>query len=163
MKRTGAFLLRYALEQLGVQYTFGIPGVHNTEIYDELNKSERITPGLVTHEGGAAFMADGVSRTSDSIGTLVIVLAAGTTNAMSGIGEAYLDRIPLLVISGGTRRDSGRSYQLHQLDQGRQVDGIVKQYYLISRHEEIVPTIFEAYQTANLFCKQITGTKKIGK
>lgn len=65
MKKTGAFLLTYALEQIGVRHTFGIPGVHNTEIYDELNKSEKITPVLVTHEGGGAFMADGVSRTSD--------------------------------------------------------------------------------------------------
>lgn len=148
MKKTGAFLLTYALEQIGVRHTFGIPGVHNTEIYDELNKSEKITPVLVTHEGGGAFMADGVSRTSDRIGTCVIVPAAGTTNAMSGVGEAFLDGIPLLVISGGTRRDSGRSYQLHQLDQGRLLDGIIKKYYLISTHEEIIPTLYEAYRTA---------------
>jgi acetolactate synthase-1/2/3 large subunit len=64
--------------------------VHNTEIYDKLGKSKKIEPVLVTHEGGASFMADGVSRTSDTIGTLVIVPAAGLTHAMSGIGEAYL-------------------------------------------------------------------------
>ena len=118
MKKTGAFLVVYALEQIGVKFTFGIPGVHNTEIYDALNKSKQIQPVLVTHEGGAAFMADGVSRTSDSIGTLVIVPAAGTTHAMSGIGEAFLDGIPMLVICGGTRRDSGRYYQLHQVGSG---------------------------------------------
>lgn len=54
MKKTGAYLVRFALEQIGVNFTFGIPGVHNTEIYDELNKSESITPVLVTHEGGAS-------------------------------------------------------------------------------------------------------------
>ena len=138
----------YALEQIGVKHTFGIPGVHNTEIYDELNKSEHIEPVLVTHEAGAAFMADGVSRTSGGIGTLVIVPAAGMTHAMSGIGEAYLDGIPLLVISGGTRRDTGKSYQLHQLDQGKVLDGIIKKYYLISKHEDIIPTVFDAYITA---------------
>lgn len=148
MKKSGAFLVVYALEQIGVKHTFGIPGVHNTEIYDELNKSEQIEPVLVTHEGGAAFMADGVSRTSGDIGTLVIVPAAGMTHAMSGIGEAYLDGIPLLVISGGTRRDTGKSYQLHQLDQGKVLDGIIKKYYLISKHEDIIPTIFDAYITA---------------
>jgi acetolactate synthase I/II/III large subunit len=148
MKRTGSFLAAYALEQIGVKFTFGIPGVHNTELYDELAESEMITPILVTHEGGGAFMADGVSRTSDSIGTLVIVPAAGTTHAMSGIGEAYLDGIPMLVISGGTRRDSGRHYQLHQLDLGRLTDGIVKKYFLIERHEDIIPTIYKAYETA---------------
>ncbi len=148
MKRTGSFLVVYALEQIGVRHTFGIPGVHNTEIYDELNKSEKIEPVLVTHESGASFMADGVSRTSDQIGTLVIVPAAGLTHAMSGIGEAYLDGIPLLVISGGTRRDTGNSYQLHQLDQGRILDGIIKKYYLIKDHKTIIPTIYDAYRTA---------------
>lgn len=148
MKKTGAFLAVHALEQIGVKHTFGVPGVHNTEIYDELNNSEVITPVLVTHENGAAFMADAMSRTSDSIGTLVIVPAAGMTQAMSGIGEAYLDGIPMLVISGGTRRDSGRSYQLHQLDQGKVLDGIIKKYYLIENHAEVVSTIYKAYETA---------------
>lgn len=148
MKRSGAYLLVYALEQIGIKHTFGIPGVHNTEIYDALNKSEKIEPVLVTHEGGAAFMGDGVSRTSDNIGTLVIVPAAGLTHAMSGIGEAFLDGIPLLIISGGTRRDSGKSYQLHQVDQEKILDGIIKKYYLIKKHEDIIPTVFDAYETA---------------
>ena len=92
MKKTAAWLVRYALEQIGVKFTFGIPGVHNTEIYDELAKSEQIKPVLVTHEGYGAFMADAVSRSSDSIGTLVIVPAAGATHASSGIGEAHFRR-----------------------------------------------------------------------
>jgi hypothetical protein len=62
MKRTGAALAIWALEQIGVRYTFGIPGVQNTELYDELASSQSITPILVTHEGGAAFMADAMSR-----------------------------------------------------------------------------------------------------
>ena len=49
MKKSGAWIAVRALEALGVRYTFGIPGVHNTEIYDELNSSELITPILVTH------------------------------------------------------------------------------------------------------------------
>lgn len=148
MKKTGSFLTVYALEQIGVKYTFGIPGVHNTEIYDELNNSSIIEPVLVTHEGGASFMADGISRTTDSIGTVVIVPAAGTTHAMSGIGEAFLDGIPMMVISGGTRRDTGKHYQLHQLDLGELVGAIVKQYYLVEKHEDIIPTIYKAYEMA---------------
>lgn len=148
MKKTGSFLTVYALEQIGVKYTFGIPGVHNTEIYDELNNSSIIEPILVTHEGGASFMADGISRTTDSIGTVVIVPAAGTTHAMSGIGEAFLDGIPLMVISGGTRRDTGKHYQLHQLDLGELVSAVVKQYYLVEKHEDIIPTIYKAYEMA---------------
>ena len=148
MNRTGAYLVRFALEQIGVQYTFGIPGVHNTEIYDELNKSKLIKPVLVTHEGGASFMADAISRTSDSIGCCLIVPAAGTTYAMSGIGESFLDGIPSLIISGGVRRDSGRAYQLHALDQLELVQAITKAAFVIPKHEDIVPTIYEAYQIA---------------
>ena len=148
-KRSGAWLVRYALEQLPVTHTFGIPGVHNTEIYDELNKSDKIQPTLVTHEAGAAFAADGISRTSDgNIGVLVIVPAAGMTHAMSGIGEAYLDGVPLLVISGGTSTDAEFGYQLHELDQQKVLDGITKATWKIESHQDVVPTMFEAYHTA---------------
>ena len=108
MKRTGAWLAVYALEQIGARFTFGIPGVHTTELYDELNSSNRITQVLVTHEGGASFMADAVGRLSDSIGVLTVVPAAGLTHAASGIGEAFLDGIPMLILTGGVRTDSGR-------------------------------------------------------
>jgi len=148
MKKTGAWLVRYALEQIGVKYTFGIPGVHNTEIYDELNKSEHIQPVLVTHEGGAAFMADSISRTSDSIGTILIVPAAGVTHAASGIGEAFLDGIAMLVISGGIRIDSDKTYQLHEVDQHSLLAPITKKTYKIETHEEVVPAIYEAYRIA---------------
>ena len=59
MKQSGAWLTARALENIGVKYTFGIPGVHNTEIYDQLNRSEQITPILVTHEQGGSFMGAG--------------------------------------------------------------------------------------------------------
>ena len=148
MKKTGAWLVRYALEQIGVKYTFGIPGVHNTEIYDELNKSELVCPVLVTHEAGAAFMADAISRTSSHIGTLLIVPAAGVTHAASGIGEAYLDGIPMLIICGGIRTDLDKKYQLHDIDQHGLLAPITKKTYKIETHEEIIPTIYEAYQVA---------------
>lgn len=146
--KTGAWLIRYALEQLPVEHTFGIPGVHVTELYDELNKSKKITPVLVTHEGGGAFMADAISRTSDKIGTLVIVPAAGVTHAMSGIGEAFLDGIPMLIISGGIRTDIDKSYQLHQLDQVKLLEPLTKKAVKVTRHDQIVQTIFDCYDTA---------------
>jgi acetolactate synthase-1/2/3 large subunit len=149
MKRSGAWLVRQALEQLPVSFTFGIPGVHNTEIYDELGKSEKIHPVLVTHEAGAAFMADGISRTArGQIGTLLIVPAAGVTHAMSGIAEAFLDGIPMLVISGGTRSDVEFGYQLHELDQRKLVAAVTKGAWRVTEHREIVSTIFEAYRLA---------------
>lgn len=148
MKKSGAELAVFALEQLNVQYTFGIPGVHNTELYDALGNSKSITPILVTHEGAGAFAADAFARTGGGIGVLAIVPAAGATNAMSGIGEACLAGVPMLVISGGVRRDSGRHYQLHDIDQARLVGAVVKRYDLVARHADIIPAIYAAYETA---------------
>lgn len=147
--RTGAWLARYALEQLPISHTFGIPGVHTTELYDELSQSEKITPVLPTHECCGAFAADAISRTSgNQIGCLVIVPAAGVTHAMSGIGESYLDGIPMLVITGGPRTDLKFGFQLHGIDQQRLVDGIVKRSWKVTEHRDIIPFIFEAYRTA---------------
>ncbi len=149
MKRTGAWIAVRALEALGTRYTFGIPGVHNTEIYDELNSSGQITPVLVTHEGGASFMADGVSRTSEQTGTLVIVPAAGVTHAASGIGEAFLDGVPMLVICGGIRSDLDKRYQLHELDQHAFLGPLTKATFLVKSHADITPTLFKAWEIAN--------------
>ena len=148
MSRTGAELVREALESLGVRYTFGIPGVHNTEIYDQLAASPTVEPVLVAHEGGGAFMADAVSRVSASVGTLLIVPAAGITHAASGIGEAFLDGIPMLVISGGIRRDTGRRFQLHDVDQHALLRPITKGTWLARSHAEIVPAIYAAHALA---------------
>lgn len=152
MKKTGAWLTRYALEQLPISHTFGIPGMQNTEIYDEINLSKKITPVLVTHELGASFAADGLSRSSMNVGVALIVPGAGLTNALSGICEALLDGIPMLVIAGSARLDTGKHYQLHQLDQQRLANGGVKKGYHIKTHAEIVPTIFEAFTIATSGC-----------
>jgi acetolactate synthase-1/2/3 large subunit len=148
MQKTAAWLVRHALEQIGIRHTFGIPGVHNTETYDQLDSSETITPVLVAHECGGAFMADAVSRSGADLGTLVIVPAAGVTHAASGIGEAFLDGIPMLVIAGGVRRDTGRSYQLHDMDQHALLKPITKGSWRVERHADVVPTIFEACRVA---------------
>lgn len=148
MKKTGAWLATYALEQLGVRFTFGIPGVHTTELYDELNSSKQITPILVTHEGGGAFMADAVSRLSDSVGVLAVVPAAGLTHAASGIGEAFLDGVPMLVICGGPRTDTSHQFQLHQMDMRQFMSGLTKATFKVANHEELVPTLFNAHAIA---------------
>ncbi len=148
MKTTAAALVRHALEEIGVRYTFGIPGVHNIELYDELLGSEKILPVLVTHEGGGAFMADAISRATDTIGVLAIVPAAGITHAMSGIGEAFLDGIPMLVISGGIRTDMEQAFQLHDVDQQALMRPLTKATYKLERYEDAIPMVYEAYKTA---------------
>lgn len=149
MKKTAAWLAVHAMEQLGIRFTFGIPGVHNTELYDELNSSGTVTPVLVTHEGGGAFMADAVSRAADdTVGALAIVPAAGITHAASGIGESFLGGIPMLIFSGGIRTDTGRRFQLHEIDQLRLIGPLTKAAFRVERHEDVVPTIYEAYRIA---------------
>lgn len=148
IKTTGAKLTVQTLETLPVSFTFGIPGVQNTEIYDEISRSKHIRPVLVTHEGGGSFMADAVSRTSEGIGVLLIVPSAGVTHAMSGIAEAFLAGIPMLVITGGIRRDTGKSFQLHDWDQHRALAPSTKKTFLVEKTEDIVPTLYQAYKIA---------------
>jgi acetolactate synthase-1/2/3 large subunit len=158
MNKTAAQLAVFAREQLGITHTFGIPGVHNTELYDELAGSARITPLLVTHEGGGAFMADAFSRiqwrgqgasgAARAIGTLVIVPAAGLTHAASGIGEAFLDGVPMLVITGGVRTDTPQRYKLHAVDQLEIAKGFTKAAFRVTQHDEVVPTLYQAYAIA---------------
>jgi len=148
MKKSGASILVYALEQIGVRKTFGIPGMHNTEIYNELSNSRQIEPIVVTHELSGGYMADAVSRTTDSIGTMIIVPGAGLTHAMSAIGEAYVDGIPMLIISGGINKESGKSFQMHHLEMEKVVDSIVKGYFIINEPQDIISTIYNAYELA---------------
>ncbi|MBI3130842.1 MAG: thiamine pyrophosphate-binding protein [Acidobacteria bacterium] len=145
---TAAHLARLALERVGVRTTFGIPGVHTTELYDELGSSDLITPMLVTSEFSGAFMAEATSRVGGSLGCLVVVPAAGLTHAASGIGEAFLDGIPLLVITGGTRTDLPYRYQLHEIDQLEVAKGFTKGAYRVTRHADVMPTIYEAARLA---------------
>src|SRR5690554_3502764 len=148
MKMNGSQIVVHALEQIGVKYTFGIPGTHTTELYDAIERSGTIKPILVAHEGGGAFMADAISRVTNTIRCMTIVPASGLTHALSGIGEAYLDGIPMLVISGGVRRDTGKHYQLHQMDIQAIAKSVTKEQYLIDSHDTIIDTIYKAYQTA---------------
>ena len=148
MKKTAAWLAVRALESLGVRHTFGIPGVHNTELYDELAASASIAPVLVVHELSAAYMADAMSRLSGSIGTLALVPAAGLTHASSGIAEAYLAGVPMLVLCGGIRTDLPFGYQLHEIDLRAFVRGITKASFHPKEHREVQPMLYEAYRVA---------------
>ena len=147
-RTTAASLAVRALEEVGVTHTFGIPGVHNTELYDELDRSEKITPVLVTSEFNGGFMADAMSRVGSGVGCLALVPAAGFTHAASGIGEAMLDGIPMLVITGGVRSDGEFGYQLHQMDQLELAKGLTKAAFRAERVADVPGMIHEAYRIA---------------
>ena len=147
MKYTGAELVVRALEDERVPFTFGIPGTHNIELYDALAESS-VRAVLVTDEQSASFMADAVWRASGRLGCASVVPGAGLTHAMSGIAESYMDNIPMLVLGCGIRRDTGRAYQLHDVDQISLVRAVTKAQFLPARGEELYDIVRLACRTA---------------
>src|SRR3989304_4996931 len=126
MKIRGSDIVVRALEDAGATLAFGIPGTHNIELYDALEGSKRVRPILVTDEQCASFMADAVSRTSGTIGVVNVVPGAGVTHCLSGVAEAFLDNVPIVVLACGIRRDSTKGYQLHDIDQAALLAPITK-------------------------------------
>jgi acetolactate synthase-1/2/3 large subunit len=147
-KMAGGEIVVRALEDEGIPFTFGIPGTHNIELYDALSRSRSVRPILVTDEQSASFMADGVSRSSDLLGCVNVVPGAGLTHALSGIAEAYLDGIPMLVLGCGVRSDSGKAFQLHHIDQLAMVRPVTKAQLRPERGSEVYATLRRACQTA---------------
>lgn len=148
MSDSGARLVVRALEDEGVAFTFGIPGTHNIELYDALAASEKVTPVLVTDEQAASFMADGVSRSSGSVGVVNLVPGAGLTHALSGVAEAFLDGVPLVVLACGIRTDSGRAFQLHDIDQLAVIRPVVKDVLPVREPRELYTTVRRAFALA---------------
>lgn len=96
---TAQLLLRY-LEGEGVEYVFGVPGTSLIPFYDALNHQDYVKPILAKHEEGAAFMADGYARVSRKLGVCYATSGPGATNLVTGVANAYMDNIPLLVLTG---------------------------------------------------------------
>jgi acetolactate synthase-1/2/3 large subunit len=148
MSDSGARLVVKALEDEGVGFTFGIPGTHNIELYDALAASEKVTAVLVTDEQAASFMADGVSRSSGQVGVVNLVPGAGLTHALSGVAEAFLDGIPLVVLSCGIRTDTGRAFQLHDIDQLAVARPVVKDVLAVREPRQLYTTVRRAFALA---------------
>ena len=148
MNDSGARVVVKALEDEGAAFTFGIPGTHNIELYDALAASARVTPVLVTDEQAASFMADGLARSTGGVGVLNLVPGAGMTHALSGIAEAYMDGIPLVVLACGIRTDTGRAYQLHAIDQLAVVRPVVKAAFAVREPRELAATVRRAFALA---------------
>lgn len=114
---SGAQTVARALSDEGIRFTFGVPGAQNLELYDCLDHSGEITPVLVTDERSAPFMASGLTLACGQLGCILLVPGAGLTHALSGIAEAWMDNIPLLVLATGIRNDLDKAFQLHDIDQ----------------------------------------------
>jgi len=144
MKLTGGDIVVRALEAEGIRFAFGIPGTHNIELYDALEDAPGTRPVLVTDEQSAGFMADGYWRASGELACVNLVPGAGLTHALSGIAEAFMDGVPMLVLGCGIRREHARAYQLHDIDQLAIAAPITKATFRPATGAELYPVIRQA-------------------
>lgn len=143
-KLSGGEIVVRALEDEGVSFAFGIPGTHNIELYDALAQSARVRAVLVTDEQSASFMADGAWRASGQLACANVVPGAGLTHAMSGIAEAFLDNVPMLVLGCGIRRDTQHAFQLHDVDQLALVRPVTKAQFRPENGQDLYVQIRQA-------------------
>jgi acetolactate synthase-1/2/3 large subunit len=149
---TAGLLLKY-LEAEGVEYIFGVPGTTLVPLFDALNKQSAIKPILAKHEEGAAFMADGYARVSGKIGVCYATSGPGATNLVSGVATAFMDNIPLLVVTGqvptsmygkGTFQDSTKA----GIDSVAMFDPITKYSTMIMSKYKMPEVLREAFRIA---------------
>ena len=106
--------ISHMLKARGVDVIFGIPGVHNQEMYRGIEEAG-ITHVLARHEQGAGFMADGYARASGKVGVAYVITGPGLCNIMTPMGQAYSDSVPMLVIASCLDETAAHQGQLHQM------------------------------------------------
>ncbi len=114
MKRPLGAQISHMLKDRGVDVIFGIPGVHNQEMYRGIEEAG-ITHVLARHEQGAGFMADGYARATGRVGVAYVITGPGVCNIMTPMGQAYSDSVPMLVISSCLDEVAAKKGQLHQM------------------------------------------------
>jgi len=147
MKRTGAQIVWDTLEQESVRYVFGYPGGAILPVYDALLDS-RIHHVLVRHEQGAAHMADGYARASGEVGVAMATSGPGATNLVTGIATAMMDSSPLVCITGQVSSRVLGTDAFQETDITGVTLPITKHNFLVTRTEQIAPTIRRAFAIA---------------
>jgi acetolactate synthase-1/2/3 large subunit len=147
-ERSGAAILVDCLVREGVEVIFGYPGGAVLPIYDELYGSERIRHILVRHEAGAAHAAEGYARSTGKPGVVLVTSGPGATNAVTGIADAYMDSIPMVVITGQVPTALIGSDAFQEADTVGITRHCTKHNYLVKNPDELVATIHEAFRIA---------------
>jgi acetolactate synthase-1/2/3 large subunit len=125
MKMHGAELLVKSLEFNDVKYVFGVPGGHLLKFYDALYDSKQIAPILTKHESGASFMATGYAQVSGNVGVCTGTVGPGATNLVTGVASAYMDSIPVLVITAQVGSSGvGKGALQEGTGEGRAIDHV---------------------------------------
>jgi len=148
VKLRGADILLRCLQAEGVDVVFGYPGGQAITIYDALYSSE-IKHVLVRHEQGAVHAADGYARASGKTGVCIATSGPGATNLITGIANAYMDSIPLVVITGQVPTHMIGRDAFQEADITGIALPITKHSYLVERTEDVARVVKEAFLIAN--------------
>ena len=144
MKMTGAQILIDVLKDEGVDTIFGFPGGAVIDIYDALSKTD-IRHVLVRHEQGAVHAADGYARASGKVGVCLVTSGPGATNTVTGIASAFMDSIPLVVLTGQVPTHLIGNDAFQEVDIVGITRPCTKHNYLVNSTEELGKTIKEAF------------------
>ncbi|NIJ08005.1 acetolactate synthase-1/2/3 large subunit [Sphingomonas vulcanisoli] len=147
-ERTGADILIETLVDLGVEVIFGYPGGAVLPIYDALFKQDKIRHILVRQEGGAAHAAEGYARSTGKPGVVLVTSGPGATNAVTGIADALMDSIPMLVITGQVPTALIGSDAFQECDTVGITRHCTKHNYLVKDPARLEGVIREAYDIA---------------
>lgn len=146
---TGAQAIIASLEAEGVDTIFGYPGGQAIKIYDALYDSKQIHHVLARHEQGATHMADGYARATGKVGVVLVTSGPGATNTVTGIATAYMDSIPMVVITGQVTRGVIGTDSFQESDIVGITMPVVKHSFLLQSTDDLTRTFREAFYIAS--------------
>ncbi len=142
---SGGDMLIRALHDEGVDLIFGYPGGAALHIYDAIFNQDKVDHVLVRHEQAATHAADGYARSTGKPGVVLVTSGPGATNAITGIATAFMDSIPMVVISGQVTRDAIGSDAFQETDMIGVSRPIVKHSFMVQKAEDIPIVVKQAF------------------
>ena len=149
MELTGAEILVQCLKEEGVEYLFGYPGGAVLHIYDALYKQDDVKHILVRHEQAATHAADGYARSTGKPGAVLVTSGPGATNAVTGIATAYMDSVPMVVITGQVPTHLIGNDAFQECDSIGITRPIVKHNFLVKDIKDLAETMKKAFYVAS--------------
>ena len=146
---TGAQAIIASLEAEGVDTIFGYPGGQAIKIYDALYDSKKIHHILARHEQAAVHEADGYARSTGKVGVVLVTSGPGATNTVTGIATAYMDSVPLVVITGQVTRGVIGTDSFQESDIVGITMPVVKHSYLLQSTDDLTRTFREVFYRFN--------------
>ncbi|EAS63234.1 acetolactate synthase 3 large subunit [Photobacterium angustum] len=146
---SGADMIVRSMIDQGVKHIFGYPGGSVLDIYDALHEKSDIEHVLVRHEQAAVHMADGYARATGDVGVVLVTSGPGATNAITGIATAYMDSIPMVVLSGQVMSSLIGNDAFQECDMVGISRPVVKHSFLVTKPEDIPAIIKKAFYIAS--------------